>query len=291
MPWVAASVQDRPSGLVQMACGPSASQPPGPPADPGRRVPQRRRAAARRAHRSQPPAGSAIGGHEELLPGKAVADLGSDRDDGVPRGDDPADGLEHAALLLPGIHADGQRGLRRGTPVRLLAGSVVPGELAELRAVAGEQREREDGHGDQHGRWRGDGRGAAAGAAAPAGGALNAGPFGLKEQRVMSRGRSVRRERGDLVVGTVPQRGRVAEGTPGLLVGLYFVVRGLRVGLQVDIGRGEDRGAERDLELGRGWLGRGLGWGRGWLGRGWLGWGRARRRDRVRLPLDIRLVP
>ena len=32
MPCVAARVQDRPSGLVQMACGPTASQPPGPPA-------------------------------------------------------------------------------------------------------------------------------------------------------------------------------------------------------------------------------------------------------------------
>ena len=32
MPWVAASVQDRPSGLVQMACAPTASQPAGPPA-------------------------------------------------------------------------------------------------------------------------------------------------------------------------------------------------------------------------------------------------------------------
>src|SRR5580658_10885083 len=32
MPWVAASVQVRPFGLVQMACGPTASQPAGPPA-------------------------------------------------------------------------------------------------------------------------------------------------------------------------------------------------------------------------------------------------------------------
>ncbi len=32
MPWVAASVHDSPFWLVQMACGPTASQPPGPPA-------------------------------------------------------------------------------------------------------------------------------------------------------------------------------------------------------------------------------------------------------------------
>jgi hypothetical protein len=32
IPWVAASVQVRPLGLVQMACGPTATQPPGPPA-------------------------------------------------------------------------------------------------------------------------------------------------------------------------------------------------------------------------------------------------------------------
>ena len=32
IPWVAARVQVRPVGLVQMACGPTATQPPGPPA-------------------------------------------------------------------------------------------------------------------------------------------------------------------------------------------------------------------------------------------------------------------
>src|SRR5580692_8615401 len=120
MPWVDASVQDRPFLLVQMACGPTASQPAGPPA-------------------SQAPGGAAVDGHEELLADHAVAGLGAHRDDGVPRGHDAVHGLEDAALLLPGVHADGQRGLRLraliGGRVRLLA----RGERAELRAVAGQQ--------------------------------------------------------------------------------------------------------------------------------------------------------
>src|ERR1700683_814169 len=133
MPWVDASVQDRPFLLVQMACGPTASQPAGPPANRaagppahrGGRMSERGLPAAGRGHWGQAPGGAAVDGDEELLADHAVAGLGAHRDDGVPRGHDAVHGLEDAALLLPGVHADGQRRLRLraliGGRVRLLA--------------------------------------------------------------------------------------------------------------------------------------------------------------------------
>src|SRR5580658_4475531 len=74
MPCVAARVQVRPFGLVQVACEPIASQPPG-------RVPERGLPAARRVHRGQLPACPAVGGHEELLAGDAAAGLRADGHD------------------------------------------------------------------------------------------------------------------------------------------------------------------------------------------------------------------
>ncbi len=162
MPWVAARVQVVPSGLVQMACGPTASQPPGPPASRAAGYPSGGCPPPGSPHRRQPPARPAIGRHEELLPHHPVTELRTHRHDGRPGGHDPADGLEHPTLLLTGIHADGQRGLRGGALGAALADGLVGRELAELRAVAGQQGEGQDGHRDQHEDRHRDGRGAPA---------------------------------------------------------------------------------------------------------------------------------
>ena len=247
MPLVDASVQDRPFGLVQMACGPTASQPAGAAGEPGGRIPERRLAAARRADRGQSPAGAAVGGHEELLPDHAVAGLGAHRDDRVPRGHDAVHGLEHAALLLPGIHADGQRRLRRGALVRGLVRLLVRGQLAELRAVAGEQGEGQDGHRDQDDDRHHDGGGAPADQAAPGAGTPGPGQFGFQEQGVVPARVMTGRER---VRRLAPQGGCGAGGAPGVAAGEWLAFRvGHQAGPWLGV-RLERLGARRVLRCG-----------------------------------------
>ena len=144
MPCVAARVQDRPSGLVQMACGPTASQPPGPPAS-GR---PDSRAEARRLPLPAPGPGARRRRRwrtRRTAAGPRRRWSASHGDDRVATGDDAVDGLEDAPLLLTGIHADGQRRRAVRCGVYLLAG----GQRAELRAVAGQQGEGQDSHRDE----------------------------------------------------------------------------------------------------------------------------------------------
>ena len=104
--------------------------------------------ARRGPDRGELPAGTGVGRGEELLAYHAVADLRAHRHDGVTRGDDAADGLEDATLLLPGVGRQGDRGQRQLRRARVLARTLalavalVRRERAHFRATAREQRER-----------------------------------------------------------------------------------------------------------------------------------------------------
>ena len=159
-----------------MACGPTASQPPGPPGQPGGRVAQRGRPAAGRVQGGQAPAGAAVGGGEELLADDAVAALRAHGDDRVPRGDNAVYGLGDTAVLLPRVGAEG-RGDGR---VRLLVG----GQLTGILGMAGQGEYH--GGGDDRERRSPDHRRPAANFGPP--GAPGTGRGGL-EQRGFRHGR------------------------------------------------------------------------------------------------------
>ena len=273
MPCVAARVQDRPFGLVQMACGPTASQPPGPPGQPGGRVAERGLAASWCLHRGQAPGGAAVGGHEELLADHAVAGLRAHGDDRVATGDDAVDGLEDAPLLLTGIHADGQR---RRALVRCGVYLLAGGQRAELRAVAGQQGEGQDSHRDEDDDGDDDGGRSAAEQRVPGAGAPGPGQLGFQQHGCDLGGPVVGREfvagraRADRAGRTGPQRGCGA-GSPAA-VGVGRSSRsgrllGLRSGGRPGSRLSVDRGAERHRQAG------GRGAGRGCAGRGGAGRG------------------
>jgi hypothetical protein len=241
------------------------------------RMPQRRLTAAGGANRGQLPAGTAVGGGEELLAHDAAAGLRARRHDRVACGDDAVDGLEDAALLLSRISRQrdlGQRQLGRAHILALsLVVALVRGEGAGFRAMAGEQRERQGRHRHEHDDRHSYRRGTAADQAAlggvpPGAGVPGAGVGRFEQEGVVWRGPAGFRKRRQ---GRAPSDGQpltgppIARFIPGILVslgpgilvslgpGILLALGGLADGLGGEVigggGRGEDGRAEGKLQV------------------------------------------
>ena len=132
-------------------------------------------------------------------------------------GHDAVDGLEDAALLLAGIHADGQR---RRALVRCGVCLLAGGQRAELRAVAGQQGEGQDSHRDEDDDRDDDGGRSASKRRVPGSGAPGPGQLGFQQHgadlgRAGSRARVRRGRAGAGRLGrTGPQRGCGAGSRP-----------------------------------------------------------------------------
>ena len=122
------------------------------------------------------PAGPGVGRDQELLTDHAVTALRAGGHQRAANGDDAVDDLEDPALLLPRIGVEGNRAQRQPRRDGLRRLVLVGGERAELQPVAGQQGQRQCGHGHHHDDGHHDRHGAAAG---PAGaGPTGAGPLG-----------------------------------------------------------------------------------------------------------------